>query len=189
MLRAEISTQRLRLRPLTMADAARISEFTSDPGVSRMTSRIPLPNPLIAVEGWMMTMFARQPLGLDHVRAIDAGGDGLVGMIGAHGELGWSASRGIEIGYWVGRPFWGRGFATEALRAFADAAQILGPLEAGHFIDNPASGRVLEKGGFAYTGEVSPLFSLARGAQVDTRRMRFDPALWAARAQAALVEA
>lgn len=188
-MRAEISTERLRLRPLQMADAAAISAYTSDPAVSRMTSRIPLPNPLVAVEGWLLTLFARQPLGLDHVRGIELEGEGLVGVIGAHGDLGWGAERAIEIGYWIGRPFWGRGYATEALRAFADEARTLGPLEAGHFVDNPASGRVLEKGGFAYTGEVSPLFSLARGEAVDTRRMRFEPALWAQCARKRLAEA
>lgn len=187
-MRAELRTERLRLRQLTLADAQRISEFTSEPEVARNTSRIPLPNPPVAVEGWMMTLFARQPLGLDHVRAIDAEGEGLVGLIGAHGELGWGGSGAIEIGYWIGKPHWGRGYATEALRAFVFEATELGAIEAGHFADNPASGRVLEKAGFAYTGDISPIFSLARGEQVPCRRMRFDATLWALKSpEAALV--
>ncbi len=177
-MRAELRTERLRLRELDLADAQRISEFTSEPEVARNTSRIPLPNPPVAVEGWMITLFARAPLGLDHVRAIEADGE-LVGLIGAHGELGWGGAGATEIGYWIGKPYWGRGYATEALRAFVFEATELGALEAGHFADNPASGRVLEKAGFVYTGETSPIFSLARGEQVPCRRMRFDATLWA----------
>jgi RimJ/RimL family protein N-acetyltransferase len=186
-MRAELRTERLRLRELGLADAQRISEFTSEPEVARNTSRIPLPNPPVAVEGWMITLFARAPLGLDHVRAIEADGE-LVGLIGAHGELGWGGGGAIEIGYWIGKPYWGRGYATEALRAFVFEATELGALEAGHFADNPASGRVLERAGFVYTGETSPIFSLARGEQVPCRRMRFDATLWALKSpEAALV--
>ena len=53
------------------------------------------------------------------------------------------------------------------------AASKLGQLEAGHFADNPASGRVLSKAGFAYTGEVKSMFSLGRGESVPCKRMRF----------------
>ena len=80
-------------------------------------------------------------------------------------------------GYWFGRPYWGKGFATEALQALTSAARSLGALEAGHFVDNPASGRVLSKGGFGYTGETKPLFSMARGASVPCKRMHFASAL------------
>ena len=89
-------------------------------------------------------------------------------MIGANKKK----SGRFEIGYWLGRPFWGDGLATEAARAFTEEARALGPLEACHFVDNPASGRVLEKVGFAYTGEVEEHFSLARGLKVLSRRMK-----------------
>ena len=65
--------------------------------------------------------------------------------------------RSLELGYWLGRPFWGAGLMTEALTA------VLGwvaggwgkrALSSGHFADNAASGRVLVKAGFLYTGEV-----------------------------------
>jgi RimJ/RimL family protein N-acetyltransferase len=48
-------------------------------------------------------------------------------------------------------------------------------LEAGHFVDNPASGRVLLKSGFAYTGETKSMFSLGRGECVDCKRVRYAP--------------
>ncbi len=60
------------------------------------------------------------------------------------------------VGYWVARPYWGRGICTEALGLMirnilsdTDIASLI----SGHFIDNPASGRVMEKCGFVPTGE------------------------------------
>src|SRR5690606_30816290 len=120
----------------------------------------PLPYLDVAAEGFILTMAARRPLGRDFVFAVDLPGEGLIGMIGAHK----SGEDSFEVGYWYGRPYWGQGFASEALAAFLFEAQRLGRLEAGHFADNPASGRVLEKNGFAYTGETARKFSLARGA-------------------------
>lgn len=168
LVRGDISTERLRLRPLAMGDAPLISRFTSDPAVSRNLAMVPSPNPVFAVEGWIMTLAARAPLGGDHVRAIELKGEGLIGVIGAHARGG-----AVEIGYWLGQPFWGRGYATEALQAWVGAVVLLGALEAGHFIDNPASGRVLEKAGFAYSGETRAMFSLARGQSVACRRMAY----------------
>lgn len=71
----------------------------------------------------------------------------------------------VELGYWFARPHWGKGYATEAARALLGLARTLGHrrLVAGHFIDNPASGRVLRKIGFRPTGSVRERFSLARG--------------------------
>lgn len=172
-MREELRTERLLLRPLAMADAPRISELSSNPNVARNVARIPHPNPVVAVEGWMLQLFARQPIGVDHVRALVTEGDGLIGVMGAHGELGWGGDRAIEIGYWLGEPYWNQGYATEALKAFVVEASSLGELAAGHFIDNPASGRVLEKAGFTYTGVEQDLFCLARGEDVRTKRMAY----------------
>lgn len=92
-------------------------------------------------------------------------GTGVIGSagLGAH-------DCGAEIGYWIGRPYWGQGFATEAARAVLRIAQTLGHrrLTAGHFVDNPASGRVLRKLGFQPTGQIVTRHSRARGAEVDS---------------------
>jgi RimJ/RimL family protein N-acetyltransferase len=73
-----------------------------------------------------------------------------------------------ELGYWITRSHWGRGLATEAARAVLSVARALGHdwIEAGHFLDNPASGRVLRKLGFAATGEHRPRRSAGRGTVV-----------------------
>jgi RimJ/RimL family protein N-acetyltransferase len=129
----------------------------------------PLPYLDVAAEGWIMIVQARAPAGNDFVYAADLPGEGLIGVIGAHRREG----DAFEVGYWFGRPYWGQGFATETLRGFTSQAHRLGSLEAGHFVDNPASGRVLSKGGFAYTGETKEMFSLGRGECVRCKRMRF----------------
>jgi RimJ/RimL family protein N-acetyltransferase len=88
--------------------------------------------------------------------------------------LGRRASGAVEMGYWIARPFWGRGFATEACEALINIARALGlpSLEGSHFIDNPASARVLEKLGFEPLGIVAPRMSCARGVEVPARLMR-----------------
>ena len=84
----------------------------------------------------------------------------LIGSAGLsqHGE-------DVELGYWIARSHWGQGFATEAARAVLQLARALGHrrIVAGHFVDNPASGRVLTKAGFRRTGTIAPRHSLGRG--------------------------
>lgn len=84
---------------------------------------------------------------------------GSVGLTMVEGE--------VNLGYWIGRPFWGQGFATEAARAVLSLARTLGHrrVVASHFADNPASGRVLRKLGFCPTGETRNRFSLGRGGE------------------------
>jgi RimJ/RimL family protein N-acetyltransferase len=171
-MRTTLRTERLLLRPLDLADAPRVAELTSEPDVARMVAMIPLPHPQVCVEGWILIMQARAPLGLDHVYAIELAGAGragerLIGCIGAHVRQ----AGGVEFGYWLGRRFWGRGLATEAARAAAAEARALGALTASHFLDNPASGRVLEKAGFSYTGAIELRFSLARREKTPARIM------------------
>lgn len=166
---SEMETERLRLRAPRTSDAPRMARFLNDPGVGRMLAMTPLPYLENAAEGWIMTLAARAPLGQDFVYAVELAGEGLIGCVGAHARGG----EGFEIGYWYGRPYWRRGYASEVLAAFVAEARAMGPLKAGHFVDNPTSGRVLEKAGFAYTGEVEPLFSMARGASAPCKRMRY----------------
>lgn len=85
-------------------------------------------------------------------------------LIGCAG-LGPKPSGGAELGYWIARPHWGHGYATEGARGVLEVARLLGHgrIEAGHYTDNPASGRVLRKLGFQPTGQVRPRDCLARG--------------------------
>jgi RimJ/RimL family protein N-acetyltransferase len=160
-----LETARLRLRPARAGDAPRIVSLINDPDVARMSARIPHPYALTDAEDFL-TQLER---GDERVFAIEHGNDGLVGMIGLHhtGKLG------PEVGYWLGQPYWGKGLATEAAQAVLGWAGKTGRrcVVSSHFADNPASGAVLIKAGFLYTGEVTRTFSKARGAEVDTRQM------------------
>ena len=100
-------------------------------------------------------------------------------MIGVCGvEL---RERAAEIGYWLGVPYWGHGYATEAVRAAIDHAfGELGhdTLRAGARVSNPASRRVLEKCGFQWTGVgLYRIRAINSAAPVD--RFRLDRGLWA----------
>jgi len=164
-----LSTPRLTLRPLRGADAPALSRLVDDPGVAVMTTSIPHPFPEGAAEDFIERMERAEP-DREGVFALETAADGFIGVLGFHPD-----DRGaVEVGYWLGRPFWGRGYMTEAVAAALGwAADAWGRryLLAGHFADNPASGQVLVKTGFLYTGDVVRRYSMARGEAAPTRMM------------------
>ena len=82
----------------------------------------------------------------------------------------------IELGYWIARTHWGRGYATEAGRAALKIAAALGysRVVGSHFLDNPASGKVLEKLGFEPTGRIIDRHSCGRGEMAPTAEYLLD---------------
>ena len=165
----EVATPRLSLRAPRAADARALARLADDAGVARMTTAIPHPYPSDAAEGFIERMGRADPL-RERLFAVEAPDDGVVGLLGFHPD----ADGTPELGYWLGRPFWGRGYMTEAVRAalvWAGGAWGKRFVRAGHFADNPVSGRVLIKAGFLYTGDVAPRFSVARGETAPTRMM------------------
>jgi RimJ/RimL family protein N-acetyltransferase len=160
-------TERLLLRPGWREDArALFAAFAHAPIVRNLASA-PWPYLPEHAEAWLAA--ERDPADLSALVFLRRDGPPvLVGGIGVHeGPDG-----GPELGYWIARPFHGRGFATEAGRAMIDAARDgkrLTRLRAGHFLDNPASGRVLEKLGFRATGRIVPRWSAGRGEEVPSR--------------------
>ena len=101
-------------------------------------------------------------------RASDAAVVGCIGIDPNEGE--------VELGYWIARAHWGYGYATEAGEAVLGIARSLGHqrLQASHFLDNPASGRVLQKLGFTATGRVVERHSCGRGAKAPTAEYTLD---------------
>lgn len=158
-----LQTARLRLRTPARSDAERLASLANDAAVARMSTRIPHPYALTDAQDFLSYL----ENGEEHVFAIEHGEDGLVGMIGLHD----TGRVGPEVGYWLGQPYWGRGLATEAAQAVLGWAAQTGRrcVVSSHFADNPASGAVLIKAGFLYTGEVARTYSRARDAEVDTR--------------------
>lgn len=82
----------------------------------------------------------------------------------------------LEVGYWIARGAWGNGYASEAGRSVIAVARMMGAkrLEAGHYVDNPASGRVLQKIGFVRRPGTVMHRSLGRGTLVETAQYALD---------------
>ena len=164
-----VETRRLLLRAPAPQDIPAIAALANDEAISRMTLRMPHPYGQADAEAFVVNVAAQDPARANTF-LIEHEDLGPVGVIGLFEDSGIAP----EIGYWIGRPFWGRGFATEALEGalvWAGKRWRRRALLSGHFADNPASGRVLEKAGFLYTGEVRRQFSKARDEAVHTRRM------------------
>lgn len=154
-----IRSERLFLRPGWPEDWSELLTAINDPDVVRNLATAPWPYTMTDA----MAFAAReQEKMLPHffVTLPAAQGARLIGSIG----LGRDGEE-IELGYWIAREWWGQGYATEAVRAVLRLAAALGHrhLVAGHFADNPASGRVLAKAGFKPTGERRLRFSAGRG--------------------------
>lgn len=164
-----IETRRLALRSPAAQDVSRLATLANDPDIARMTLRMPHPYSSEDAESFILAVAGQDP-SRAATFLIEHEDHGPVGVIGLFEDK----DPAPEVGYWIGRPFWGRGYATEALEAalvWASKRWRRRALVAGHFADNAASGRVLEKAGFLYTGEVRKGFSLARSSVTDTRRM------------------
>lgn len=164
-------TPRLLLRPGFPEDAPELAAAIADEAVVRHLAVAPWPYALRDAEAFLAG--PRDPV-LPSLLIFERT-NGAPRLLGACG-LGRRSSGAVEIGYWIARAYWGRGFATEACRALVAIAQALGlkQLEGSHFIDNPASARVLEKLGFRSTGLIAPRMSCARGEEVPARLMRLE---------------
>jgi len=162
-------TERLLLRPGFAEDAPMLAAAIADEKIVRNLSATPWP----FGEKEAHDFLARQPEpGLPWMLITERVNDG-ARVVGACG-LGRRPSGAVELGYWISRPHWGRGFATEAARALIEIARTLRltQLEAAHFADNPASARVLEKLGFRSTGLRAARTSCARGEEAEIRFYR-----------------
>jgi RimJ/RimL family protein N-acetyltransferase len=168
-IRPALATERLVLRGPAEADAPQIAELAGDFNVAAMTARMPHPYGLADAEAFVARCEARDAR-VEPTFAIEHRQFGVIGVLGFHPGTGGR----LEVGYWLGRPFWGRGYATEALKAalvWAKADWGKGALWAGHFADNRASGGVLVKAGFLYTGDVERMDCAARGGEPVATRM------------------
>jgi RimJ/RimL family protein N-acetyltransferase len=167
-----LATGRLVLRAPRRSDVKAIASFANDRRIAANTARIPHPYGIEDAEQFIAAVNKREgeacfvimlecaPIG---VCSVDLREDG------------------PEVGYWLGVPYWGRGFATEAVRALIDHA--FGDLDhetliSGARVNNPASRRVLEKCGFQWTGvRLSRIRAINSAAPID--RFRLDRGLWA----------
>lgn len=176
-------TSRLLLRPGFPEDAPALAAAIADEAIVRNLATAPWPYRVRDAEAFLAR--PRDPV-LPALLIVErtAGAPQLVGACG----LGRRPSGSVELGYWIARPFWGRGLATEACTALVDIARALGIrcLEGSHFVDNPASARVLDKLNFEPIGIIAPRHSCARGIEAPARLMRLRLGVDACEGDAAL---
>jgi RimJ/RimL family protein N-acetyltransferase len=160
-------SERLFLRPAFPEDCGAILAGIGEESIVRNLARAPWPYTMDDARN-----FAALPQDqrLPHF-LVTVPGNGVIGSAGMGEHEGEP-----ELGYWIAREHWGRGYATEAAGAVLRIARTLGHrrVVAGHFTDNPASGRVLRKLGFIPTGRPGKRFSLARGQMVESVEYALD---------------
>jgi [ribosomal protein S5]-alanine N-acetyltransferase len=148
-----LTTARLQLRPFTLADAPSVERLAGAFAIADTTLNIPHPYPEGAGAQWIAT----------HAEAAQRGG-GLTWAITARAgtELYGAISlmpvphhQRSELGYWMGQPYWGHGYTSEAaaaVLAHGFTTLALNRIHAYHFARNPASGRVMQKIGMRHEG-------------------------------------
>ena len=144
-----LRTERLVLRPFELSDAPRIQELAGAREVALNTLLIPHPYPDGAAEEWIASHEKKIEEGTYNF-AVDCGE--LAGCVGLNVKREWDRA---EIGYWIGVPYWGRGYTTEAAGAvirFGFEELNLNRIYAGYFSRNAASARVMQKNGMTYEG-------------------------------------
>lgn len=146
-----LQTARLRLRPLSLADEAGVLAGLNDPEIASWLATTPFPYPAEDYRSYVASAPEGETFAIHDAQ-------GFAGLIGG----------GAELGFWIARRAQGRGYATEA--AFGLLQAVLeffeGPVTAGYFVGNRASGRVLEKLGFTETAR-RPKFCRPLGQEMD----------------------
>ena len=163
-----LTTDRLRLRPPRPEDADAIHRLVNDWGIVRMLSQLPFPYPRTLAHEWIASVTAQLADDRAHHFVVllpaESGDDTLIGCVGL--RLDAEPGRG-DLGYWIGRRFWGQGFAREAAGRVATwglANLAIERLSASVATVNPASAAVLRRIGFRETGTGAQHFA-ARGGE------------------------
>jgi RimJ/RimL family protein N-acetyltransferase len=150
-------TERLLLRPGWIEDAPELAAAIGDQEIARYCTRVPFPYATGDAEAFLtLPQDSMRPRFLICLRDSNR----IVGGIGISGEAE------PELGYWIARDHWGRGYATEAGRAvmaLADGSLRLPRIRARRMLDNARSANVLRKLGFKSVGKTIRSESLVRG--------------------------
>lgn len=146
-------TERLILRRLEMSDAPRVQQFAGAVEIAANTLTMPHPYEDGVAQIFIENVSERWDKGSDFVFCIALKSDNLLmGVIGVHPDMG---NHRAEIGYWLGVPFWNKGYVTEAARRivqFGFEDLHLNRIHAAYFARNPASARIMQKVGMTYEG-------------------------------------
>ena len=167
-----LATERLVMRAPRESDIGQLAALADNRHVAEMLARMPHPYGEAEARAFLAMTRSRRA-GIAYALTL-AGTDTFVGCAGLN-----MTDRGLELGYWIGEPYWKRGYATEAAHALVDLAfqrtstQVL---QASTRVINPASRRVIHKCGFQYAGQ-GMLNSIVAG-QVPVERYRLDRKTW-----------
>jgi len=147
-------TERLTLRPFALSDGPDVEQLAGARAVADTTLTIPHPYPVGGGATWIATHAEawNRRVGLALAVCSREGSQPLIGAVSLHVT---QEHRHGEIGYWIGVDAWGKGYATEAARAFVSYAfEHLGlhRAQGRHFTRNAASGRVMQKLGMQCEG-------------------------------------
>ncbi len=157
MRQPTLQTSRLTLRPFKMADAPAVHRLLATREIAEMTANIPHPYEDGMAEEWILSHTSAREDDEGASFAITLRGEESLTptLCGAMGISINAAHQHAELGYWIGVPYWNKGFATEAGIAvlhYAFAELNLNRVFASHYTKNPASGRVMQKIGMRYEG-------------------------------------
>jgi RimJ/RimL family protein N-acetyltransferase len=172
-----LETERLVLRAPRLEDVKAIAALANNRKIAEMTSTIPHPYAHADAEAWVGNAMAQAGAHF----AVFTKDDEFVGACGYREVAGCAVGEAApELGYWIGEPYWNRGYATEAVRAVIDHAFADNGLEVLHGgcrVTNLASRRVLEKCGFQWTGAgLCRVRALSASVPID--RFRLDRRTW-----------
>ncbi|MDD5425295.1 MAG: GNAT family N-acetyltransferase [candidate division Zixibacteria bacterium] len=146
-------TERLVLRSFELGDAPLVTILAGEREIACNTLHIPHPYEVGMAEDWICTHQDAYTRGVQVIFAIVRQNDNrLMGAIGLDIERGHNRA---EMGYWIGKPYWSKGYCTEAARAvlkYGFEKLELNRIQASYFSRNIASGRVMEKIGMSYEG-------------------------------------
>ena len=171
--RRVLTTERLIMRQPRESDIPALVVLADNRHVAEMLARMPHPYGEPEARTFI-AMEQRRMVGAAYALTL-AGSGTLIGCAGLN-----ATERGLELGYWIGEPFWKQGYATEAAHALVDLAfesSGTNVLHASCRVINPASRRVIHKCGFQYAGQ-GMMNSLVAG-QVPIERYRLDRKTWA----------
>ena len=166
-------TERLVLRAPRDTDIPQLVLLADNRRVAEMLARMPHPYGEAEARAFL-AMCGQRRAGATYAMTL-AGTGSFIGCAGLN-----MTDRGLELGYWIGEPYWRRGFATEAAHALVDLAFKATDVNVLHVstrVINPASRRVIHKCGFQYAGQ-GMLNSIVAG-QVPVERYRLDRKTWA----------
>ena len=164
-----ITTDRLVLTTPTLAHVQAIAQLANNRRIHAVMSRLPFP---YSEEDGRFFVEQIVPSDAEMCWAVLLGGATFMGVVG----LSFAEAQAPELGYWLGEPYWGQGYASEAARAVVAAARETGipALRSRALLANAGSRNVLAKLGFVETGEDTDKTGTLAGQVVMHVRLDFD---------------